>query len=83
MARCRVVTFSEVVVKGVLLDGCVWCGVVVVIRIVRVLPWGAGRRFGVVRECSFSKWFCRISMIWGGDVVMVFVVGSQRTSSFG
>ena len=40
MARCRVVTFSEVVVKGVLLDGCVWCGVVVVIRVVGVLPWG-------------------------------------------
>ena len=38
---------------------------------------------GVVRECSFSKWFCRMSMIWGGDVVMVFVVGSLMDSSFG
>ena len=38
---------------------------------------------GVVRECSFSKWFCRISMIWVGDAVMVFVVGSLRASSFG
>ncbi len=38
---------------------------------------------GVVRECYFSKWFCRISILWGGDVVMMLVVGSLRASSFG
>ena len=36
-----------------------------------------------MRECSFSKWFCRISMICGGDVVMVLVVGSLMASRFG
>ncbi len=31
----------------------------------------------------FLEVVCRISMIWGGDVVMVLVVGSLTTSSFG
>ena len=78
-----VVAFREVVVKSVLWCGCGCCGVCVGVWVEWVLPWRGGIFSGVVRECSFSKWFCSISMIWVGDVVMVFVVGSLRASSFG
>ena len=38
---------------------------------------------GVLRECSFSKCFCIISMIRGGCVVMFLVVGSRIALSLG
>ena len=44
---------------------------------------GVGIWSGVVRECSFSKWVCRMSMTWGGDVTMLLLVGSLMASSLG
>jgi hypothetical protein len=44
---------------------------------------GVGMWSGVLRECSFSKWVCRMSITWGGCVVMLFVVGSLMASSLG
>ena len=44
---------------------------------------GGGMWSGVLRECSFSKCFCIISMIRGGCVVMSLVVESRIASSLG
>ena len=38
---------------------------------------------GVLRECSFSKCVCSMSMIRGGCVVISFVIGSRMASSLG
>jgi len=38
---------------------------------------------GVLRECSFSKWVCSMSMIRGEYVVMLLVDGSRMPSTLG
>jgi len=75
--------FCEVVVKCVLLCGCVGVGVGVGIRVKWVLPLGGGMWSGVLRECSFSKRVCRMSMTWGGYVLMLLVAVSLMASTLG
>jgi len=44
---------------------------------------GGGIWSGVLREYSFSKCVCSMSMIRGGCVVISFVIGSRMASSLG
>jgi hypothetical protein len=83
VACIGVVVLREIVVNGVLLCGCVGFGVGIGVRVERVLPRGGGMWSGVLRECSFSKWVCRILMTLGGWEVILLVAGSMMASSLG
>ena len=80
MACCGVVVLREMIVKGVLPCGCAGFRVSIGVRVESVLPRGGS---GVLRECSFSKWVCRMLMIVGGWEVILLVVGSMMASSLG
>ena len=85
MACNGVVVLREIIVKGVLLCGCVGFGDGIGVRVKWVLPrgWGGGMWSGVLRECTFSKWVCRMLMTWGGWEVILLVVGTMMASSLG
>jgi len=83
VACSGVVLLCEVVVEGAVLCGCVGVGVGIGIRVKWALPQGGGMWSGVLRECSFSEWVCRMLMTLGGWEVILLVAGSMMASSLG